>query len=203
MFMKTAGRAVLALATMSLVACGGQEMLDGDAASLQGEDTLSVQQGLTRGEVDNRAWQWVNVGMPYCQVANFQYDSFCGYTCNRTGAANTSTWNPYRSDCSGLVSWAWGVAAPGWNTTTIYNDTTKTQRVGYWDIAMGDSITTNGHTMIFHGWNADGSARVFQERACGLKASDNNILFTKNADGSLYWPADGRTYWATKLKGLI
>lgn len=212
MFMKNASRAALALAVMSLVGCGmEQELPDGDAANsgVETPATGAVAQGLTRGDVDYRAWQWVNTnGMLYCQVPNFQWDSFCGYTCNRTGAANTAQWNPYRSDCSGLVSWAWGVAAPGWTTGTIFNDTTQTQRVGYWDMQMGDAITThnsstgNGHTMIFHGWNADGSARVFQELRCGLLAQDSNIPFVKNGDGSLYWAADGRTYWPVRKKVL-
>lgn len=207
MFMKNAG--LLAVASLSLIGCGGtdMELPDGDYAPAQmAEEIASIPQGLTRGDVDYRAWQWVNVGMLYCQVPNGQWDSFCGYTCSRTGAANTAQWNPYRSDCSGLVSWAWGVAAPGWNTNTIFNDTTQTQRVGYWDMQMGDAITTHngstGHTMIFHGWNADGSARVFQELRCGLKAQDVNIPFVKNADGSLRWVADGRTYWPVRKKVL-
>jgi hypothetical protein len=204
MFKKHVGYVVLAAASVSLFGCGGDmDMPDDDAPATAEEATLTtVEQGLTRGDVDYRAWQWVNVGMLYCQVPNGQWDSFCGYTCNRTGAANTAQWNPYRSDCSGLVSWAWGVGAPGWSSSTIYNDTTQTQRIGYWDMQMGDSITTPGHTMIFHGWNADGSARVFQELRCGLRAQDVNIPFVRNADGSLRWAADGRTYWPTRKKVL-
>ncbi len=202
--LKSLGCAVLALASVSLFGCGTDaDLPDGEGATNGAESLATVEQGLTRGDVDYRAWQWVNVGMQYCQVPNFQWDSFCGYTCNRTGAANTTQWNPYRSDCSGLVSWAWGVGAPGWDTTTIFNDTTQTQRIGYWDIQMGDSISRLGHTMIFHGWNADGSARVFQELRCGLKAQDVNIAFIKNSDGSLTWPGDNyNVYWPTRKKVL-
>lgn len=208
MFIKNAGRAALALASVSLFGCGvDMDHPDGDDTSSTQQDTTTIVQGLTRGDVDNRAWQWVNAGMPYCQAVAGAYDSFCGKTCTRTGAANNATWNAYRSDCSGLVSWAWGMSPPGVNTTTLYNDTNLTQRVGYWDMQMGDAITTSngstGHTMIFHGWNADGSARIFQEIQCGTNAQDRAIAFVKMADGSLKWTGDNnRIYWPTRKKVL-
>ncbi|WP_257461660.1 hypothetical protein [Archangium lipolyticum] len=213
MFVKYFGRAtVMALVSASLFGCGGSEMglPDGDAAEsgVVTEPTATVMQGLTRGDVDYRAWRWVDVRMPYCGGVNGGPDAICGGTCVRNGDANTAEWNGYRSDCSGLVSWAWGVPGPGWTTGTIYGDTNVTQRVGYWDMQMGDAITTHnastnkGHTMIFHGWNADGSARIFQELQCGTVAQDVNIPFVKNSDGSLKWTADGRTYWPVRKKVL-
>jgi hypothetical protein len=212
MFMKSAIRFTLAAASMSLFGCGGTEMdlPGGDAAQsgVETSPTATLVQGLTRGDVDYRAWQWVNVRMPYCGGVNYGTDYICGGTCVRTGAAATAQWDPYRSDCSGMVSWAWGVPPPGWTTGTIFGDTSQTQRVGYWDMQMGDAITThnystgNGHTMIFHGWNADGSARIFQELTCGQVAQDRNIYFTKQGDGSLYWSGDGRVYWPVRKKYL-
>jgi hypothetical protein len=63
--------------------------------------------------------------MPYCGGVNGGTDYICGGTCYRSGAGNTAQWNVYRTDCSGLVSWAWGVPGPGWTTGTIFNDTSR------------------------------------------------------------------------------
>ncbi len=63
-----------------------------------------------------QALLWVAAKMPYCGGVQNGPDAICGGTCRRTGAANNPAWNPYRSDCSGLVSFAWGLPAPGLTT---------------------------------------------------------------------------------------
>ena len=61
---------------------------------------------------NGRAQLWVDAKVPYCQAANHErdYDSACAMTCERPDNTN---WDPYRSDCSGFVSWAWKLPAPG------------------------------------------------------------------------------------------
>jgi len=55
---------------------------------------------LTRGQAMRRAQDWVDAALPYCQCPNFGYDrnGYCG------GRRSHPEWDPYRSDCSGLVS---------------------------------------------------------------------------------------------------
>lgn len=60
-----------------------------------------------------RSPRWVDVGMPYCGGHNNGTDYICGGTCVRTGACANPDWDPYRSDCSGYVSWAWGLPPTG------------------------------------------------------------------------------------------
>ena len=59
-----------------------------------------------------RAEEWVSAKLQYCQSANHQrdYDDACTTYCERT---DNAAWDPYRSDCSGLISWAWQLPAPG------------------------------------------------------------------------------------------
>src|SRR4051794_6947619 len=72
--------------------------------------TLSA--ALTGSDAVARADEWVAVKLHYCQAPNGgrDYDSACSTYCNRY---KNPAWDPYRSDCSGLVSWAWGLPAPG------------------------------------------------------------------------------------------
>src|SRR5262249_21981173 len=76
------------------------------------EETSNGDSELSGAEAIARAEEWVDVKMPYCQAANHQrdYDDACSTYCSRP---DNSDWDPYRSDCSGLVSWAWGLPAPG------------------------------------------------------------------------------------------
>ena len=61
---------------------------------------------VTRSEVIANAQQWVTAQLAYCQSANGQPDgdTSCSPTCQRE---SNPAWDPYRSDCSGFVSWAW------------------------------------------------------------------------------------------------
>src|SRR5262245_11933861 len=60
-----------------------------------------------------RARTWVDAQVPYCGGPNGGKDVICGGTCVRSGDSKNTEWDPYRSDCSGFLSWAWGLEAPG------------------------------------------------------------------------------------------
>src|SRR5258708_14485629 len=53
-----------------------------------------------------RAREWVAVRLRYCQAINHARDddAECPTFCER---AEHAEWDAYRSDCSGLVAWAW------------------------------------------------------------------------------------------------
>jgi hypothetical protein len=125
---------------------------------------------ITRGEAVERARGWANARVPYCGATPGGYDILCYRTCNR-GPAGSPTrnadWDRYRSDCSGLVSYAWGLAPPGLTTYTLPN---VSSRIDLGDIDAADAFVNDVHTMLFVEWAAPGVARFIEEPDCGLTA---------------------------------
>ncbi|MFT3775394.1 MAG: hypothetical protein QM820_59365 [Minicystis sp.] len=146
----------------------------------------------------SRARQWVTVAMPYCQAANGQYDSFCGKTCQRTGAASSAEWDPYRSDCSGYVSWAWGLAAPGLNTSNL---STRFATIAANQLQPGDILLRTGvHAVLFEQWldKATGKARILEEQNCGKVAAPRDVTLF-NVSSSATVTLDSASYTARRF----
>ena len=139
-----------------------------------------------------RASEWVDAGMPYCGGSNGGTDYICGGTCRRTGAANRSEWNPYRSDCSGLVSYAWGLPAPGRITSGFapYNGGAS-YVINASSLQPGDALNSkpSDHIILFAGWinRSQGKARIIEEYNCGHKATDHELTLQINGS-SVYIP---------------
>ena len=82
------------------------------------ESTASSAAAISGSTIVSRGMQWVNAKLHYCQAAHgdVDYDSSCwawegsSHRCDRESNA---AWNAYRSDCSGFVTWAWGLPAVG------------------------------------------------------------------------------------------
>jgi len=114
-----------------------------------------------------RAQLWVDAQVPYCQAPNHQHDADtdCSSTCVRPDVAE---WDPYRSDCSGFVSWAWDLPAPGHTTATLAPfDTSVSHAIAAADLQPGDAINNDTHTMLFAAWIVEGTqARFFEEPGC-------------------------------------
>jgi len=114
-----------------------------------------------------RAQQWVDAQLPYCQAPNHAHDNDadCASTCTRP---DNAAWDPYRSDCSGLVSWAWGLPAPGHTTSTLAPfDTEVSHAITAADLLPGDAINNDHHTMLFASWITEGvQARFLEEPGC-------------------------------------
>jgi hypothetical protein len=108
-----------------------------------------------------RAMQWVEAMVPYCQAPNHKPDpdAACPSVCDRPDVAD---WDPYRSDCSGLVSWAWDLPAPGRITDTFAPyDTTVSHAITASDLAPGDAVNNDHHIMLFKEWVTPGSEATF------------------------------------------
>ncbi|MBS2019106.1 MAG: hypothetical protein JST00_39930 [Deltaproteobacteria bacterium] len=150
-----------------------------------------------------RARQWIAAEMPYCGGPNGGKDLICGGTCTRSGAAKSAEWDKYRSDCSGFVSWSWGLAAPGQTTRSLAPyDTAVSVVIPVDDLAPGDALNGAGHVMLFGGWSdeAAGKAVILQESRCGTVASEKISTFTK-VDATTLKISDGRVFRAIRLKG--
>lgn len=156
--------AAAALAAL-VVACSASTEAPDEAAENTGEATSE----LTTDDAVSRAEQWVAVKLHYCQApyGARDYDSACSTYCNRE--SNTK-WNPYRSDCSGLVSWAWGLPAPGRVTgqfAPFQKDITKV--IDAKDLAAGDAVNNSDHIMLFKAWVTPGKKATFiEEPGCSV-----------------------------------
>src|SRR6185503_4418475 len=160
----------LAAAATLLAGCLAE---NSDPGAAEGISSGRVQ-ALSADEAVARAREWVNVGMPYCGGPNGGADVLCGGTCKRGGDAANPAWDAYRSDCSGLVSYAWGLPAPGEVTGTLPGVSTE---ISGWDLAPGDILNNSHHVVLFSGWldqNA-GKAQVIHEPDCGRVASEVTV----------------------------
>ncbi len=118
---------------------------------------------LTAAEAVSRAGEWADAKLQYCQAPNHQrdYDDACSTYCNRT---DNPAWDPYRSDCSGLVSWSWILPAPGrvtWQFAPFMNDISHAIPAA--SLQPGDAVNNSHHIMLFTGWTVPGSRGTFIE----------------------------------------
>ena len=144
------------LALLLLVGCSGT--IDGGAS---GDDDVDVDAAAPTSAAVARAREWVAVQLPYCQAPNHErdYDADCASTCTRP---DNPDWDPYRSDCSGLVSWAWELPPPGRVTGTFAPFNTEVSHViDAIDLSPGDAVNNDHHMMLFAEWVTPGAEAVF------------------------------------------
>jgi len=101
--------------------------------------------------------------LPYCQSANgaVDYDSSCSRICHRQ---SNPLWDPYRSDCSGFISWAWGLPPPGRVTGQFAPfSTSVSYSIDGHSLQPGDALNNNEHVIMFVSWNTPGSNANFME----------------------------------------
>jgi hypothetical protein len=124
---------------------------------------------ITASDAISRAEEWVAAKLLYCQSPNGAEDAdpSCAPVCMRT---SNPAWDPYRSDCSGLVSWAWGLPAPGRTTAELAPNTSDiTSVIDASTLAMGDAVNTDDsvsdehHVMLFVAWTKPGLEATFIE----------------------------------------
>ena len=157
------------IAVLSLAACGGSP---GDAYVSDEEEVAKAAQAISSDDAVKRAMEWVNAKLKYCQAPNHahDYDVACSSTCSRQ---NNPKWDPYRSDCSGLVSWSWGLPAPGLTTLGFAPfNTSVTHVIKAIDLRPGDAVNNDGHVMLFKNWVQKGKSAVFIEEP-GCSATPN------------------------------
>ncbi len=127
-------------------------------------DAPGVDPAVARGQL------WVDAKVPYCQAPNHKpdADTSCAATCTRPDVPD---WDPYRSDCSGFVSWAWDLPAPGRTTGDFAPFVTDiTKAITATDLAPGDAVNNDTHMMLFVAWTMPGAEATFMEEP-GCSAS--------------------------------
>jgi hypothetical protein len=170
-------------------------------------------------EAVTRALDWVNAGLHYCQSSYEQPDpdpSCWGWEgeSHRCDRESNSAWNAYRSDCSGLVTWAWGlppVGDGGYVTSEFapVNDSFS-EVIAAESLQPGDAVNYNsgseGHIMLFKEWVHPGTEAVFiQEPGCAVypyHATETTAAVTISGP-SIRIPSviDGAVFTAIRFKG--
>ncbi len=196
------GRAVyLSIASSLLVgfACtAGCSSTDEGTAS-------STDQAITTTEVLSRAEEWVNAKLLYCQSANHarDYDTACSTYCNRQ---DNPQWDPYRSDCSGFVSWSWGLPAPGRVTSQFAPFNTQVSHtIQASDLSPGDAVNNSEHIMLFVKWTIKNSQAEFYEEPGCSSSTPYAHAFTSNVSisgSSIHVAWNGMTFTAIRYDSI-
>jgi hypothetical protein len=152
---------------LAMSACAAET---GPETSNESEAISGPSAGLTGEQAVARAMQWSDAKLHYCWAPNGKADPnpACSSVCRRT---KNVKWDPYRSDCSGLVSWAWGLPAPG-RTTLLFapykSDVTSVIQAS--KLRPGDAVNNKTHVMLFKSWETPGKrARFIEEPGCSSK----------------------------------
>ncbi len=182
MVTRSAVLGTLASGVVGLSACSGAPATQAGTGPHESDETsfektatssAALSSPVARSTAIANAEQWVNAQLLYCQSPNGQPDpdTACSSVCQRESNA---AWDPYRSDCSGFVSWAWELPAPGLTTADFAPyDTTVTSAIQCADMKPGDAANRSpnrGHIVLFKEWITPGSKAVFLEEP-GCSAS--------------------------------
>jgi len=206
--MKTTSLPIAAVVPLLLAAAAcssgpGGEALGSSASAISGSSIVS------------RGMEWVNAGLHYCQAArgDVDYDSSCwawegpSHRCDRESNA---AWNAYRSDCSGFVTWAWGLppVGDGGYTTSDFApyDNAFSHTIDGSNLQPGDALnkTPDEHIILFKQWVSAGHSAVFMEEP-GCSASPPHAHeFTSDVSISgseVYVDYEGATFYAIHYDG--
>jgi hypothetical protein len=176
------------------------------SSSPDGETTgETTSDALTSSTAIARAEEWVNAKLHYCQAPNHQrdYDPACAAYCNRE---NNPAWNPYRSDCSGFVSFAWKLPAPGrvtWELAPFQNDISH--EISAIDLEPGDAVNNHEHIMLFKEWLSRGRTAVFlEEPGCSSQEPYAHALTSSVSvsGSSIYVDYEGASFTAIRYDHL-
>ncbi|MCF2526683.1 hypothetical protein [Yinghuangia soli] len=146
------------------------------AAAASGPPRAAMSGDARRADIIRRAKRWADLGLGYSMSGTFE---------------------GYRTDCSGLVSMAWGLPAPGLTTDTMDQ---VAHRIGKEDLLPGDVLVNTapgaaGHTLIFAGWTDATHTRYFAyEESGGKGAHFGTVPYP-------YWPGHG-TFHPYRLDAL-
>ena len=180
-----------------------------------GEASASSSAAITGSTIVSRGMEWVDADLHYCQAAqgDVDYDSSCwawegsSHRCDRESNA---AWNAYRSDCSGFVTYAWGlppVGDGGYVTSDFAPyDNSFSHTIDGSDLQPGDALnkTPDEHIILFKQWVSVGHSAVFMEEPGCSAPQPNAHEFTSDVSISgseVYVDYEGATFYAIRYSG--
>eukprot|EP00035_Acanthoeca_spectabilis_P020438 m.432927 g.432927 ORF g.432927 m.432927 type:complete len:145 (-) comp17505_c0_seq1:76-510(-) len=128
--------------------------------------------------------KWVSEQVPYCQCPGDPPDC-CG-TCKYCNQGYPG--NPWRCDCSGFVSWAWGL--PGGQVTSTLGQVSyqiEGKHLKKGDVMLNPAV--DGHVMLFDGWANDAQTAFYAIQEPGCHAAGLPPHATRNVQT---WPVWGQ-----------
>jgi hypothetical protein len=116
-------------------------------------------------------------------------------------------WDPYRSDCSGFVSWAWDLPPPGRTTDELAPAVTDiTQAIDGHALQPGDALNIPGdHMILFVSWITPGQSANFMEEPGCSSAITYAHAFTSDVEitgSSVAVDYEGGTFTAIRYLGI-
>ncbi len=191
---------LLCASALLVVGCSAN---DGQAPS---EPVASSSSAITTSDVLSRADEWVTAKLLYCQAPNHAHDddTSCSATCTRE---DNPEWDPYRSDCSGFVSWAWGLPSPGRTTDEFAPaDTTVSYAIQGTDLQPGDALNVPAdHIILFVKWiTPNVEAQFYEEPGCSATPNYAHS-FTSNVTingESVYVAYEDNTFTAIRFDSI-
>jgi hypothetical protein len=181
------------------------------ASTDSAEDTSTSAEDLARTTAVSRADEWVAAKLHYCQSPHGEVDgdSACwawegpSHRCRRE---SDGAWNAYRSDCSGLVSWAWELPAPGRTTYGFAPfDESVTRVIEASTLKPGDAVNSADHVMLFEKWiTHDQEASFIEEPGCSSAEPYAHRLTSRVSvsGSSIYVDYEGAAFTAIRSRKL-
>ena len=187
----------------------------GCSAGAGGESVSSSAAAVTGSTIVSRGMEWVNADLHYCQAArgDVDYDSSCwawegpSHRCDRESNA---AWNDYRSDCSGFVTYSWGLppVGDGGYVTSDFAPygTSFSHTIDGGDLQPGDALNKNPdeHIILFKQWVSAGHSAVFMEEPGCSSSTPYAHEFTSDVSisvDSVYVDYEGATFYAIRYNG--
>ncbi len=184
-------------------------------SSAPGEDVASSTAAISGSTIVSRGMQWVDAKLHYCQAAHGDVDgdSSCWAwegSAHRCDRESDSAWNAYRSDCSGFVTWAWGLPAvgDGGYVTSEFAPygTSFSHTIQGSQLEPGDALnkTPDEHIILFKQWVSTGHSAIFMEEPGCSSSEPYAHEFTSNVsiNGSeVYVDYEGATFYAIRYDG--
>jgi len=185
------------------------------AACSAGDGTDSTTEDITGSTIVSRGDEWVNAKLHYCQAAHGAYDgdTACwGWegSSHRCERQSNSAWNKYRSDCSGFVTWAWGLPAVGSGGYVTGDFAPFSGEISHTilggELKAGDALnkTNNEHIVLFDHWTSPGKEAVFMEEPGCSSSQPYAHKFTSHVTISgdkVYVDYEGAWFYAIRKNG--
>jgi hypothetical protein len=198
--------ALLALPLLAAAAC---------SSAPGGEGVGSSAEAISGSTIVSRGMEWVNAELHYCQAAHdaVDGDSACwGFegASHRCDRESNSAWNDYRSDCSGFVTWSWGlppVGDGGYITSDFAPyDNAFSHTIDGSQLKPGDALnkTPDEHIILFKQWVSVGHSAVFMEEPGCSSPEPYAHEFTSDVSISgseVYVDYEGATFYAIRYNG--
>jgi hypothetical protein len=179
------------------------------------DGTGTSEEDITGPTMISRGMEWVNAKLHYCQAAHGAYDGDTACwawegSSHRCERQSNAAWNKYRSDCSGFVTYAWGlppVGSGGYVTGDFAPfGSSISHTINGGELKPGDALnkTNNEHIILFKHWDSPGHSAVFMEEPGCSSSQPYAHEFTSHVSISgdkVYVDYEGATFYAIRKNG--